>query len=620
MAKKTNITNVINVNSIGQESFTALLDVQQKSVEHLETMSDILRQSLMAHRSSVIEEIIAAKSQEAQTQIFKDISSTLENIAVSLKSMSQSVAFLASNNLSSSKAPSGAATVGKEEKQEKDRLEQQQTSVLTKIEENTRAGDKSVKKGEVKEASGNLGLMLTAIAAALGAAVGAVQAQIKTIKYFATVLSDGATALFKGMRYLIEILTPEALLLKVQKAISSFAAGISMSYDLFKVAITEKISSITKAVDGIIDGIKVAISEKFPKLTSIFDDIVKSFNGIIDSVKVAASEKLPNIAKIFDNVTDTIKAFFTVGAEESTMTKMLKSIMSGLDTLLHPFVEAFKVVKDLFSGPTSATFEFIKGLFTSMGSLFDDFAKVFKFVASTVGKLLVPLNVIVTLWDTVKGAIEGYEEEGIIGGIRGAITGFFNSLIFGPLDMLKSAIAWVLGFFGFEKAKEVLNSFNLEDMFKEYVKMIFSPIETFKILMSKIEDFFMSLKGFEIPGFGFTAPKWIPGIGGKEFKFGPWYPFGKTLQQKVADTIASSNAADLSTQVSPNGRDDSSLVSSGSTTINTLRENKVGGTTTVVAPAINNVNNSQTQVARIEAPVRNNDSTYDRYMYEKVGW
>lgn len=620
MAKKTNITNVINVNSIGQESFTALLDVQQKSVEHLETMSDILRQSLMAHRSSVIEEIIAAKSQEAQTQIFKDISSTLENIAVSLKSMSQSVAFLASNNLSSSKAPSGAATVGKEEKQEKDRLEQQQTSVLTKIEENTRAGDKSVKKGEVKEASGNLGLMLTAIAAALGAAVGAVQAQIKTIKYFATVLSDGATALFKGMRYLIEILTPEALLLKVQKAISSFAAGISMSYDLFKVAITEKISSITKAVDGIIDGIKVAISEKFPKLTSIFDDIVKSFNGIIDSVKVAASEKLPNIAKIFDNVTDTIKAFFTVGAEESTMTKMLKSIMSGLDTLLHPFVEAFKVVKDLFSGPTSATFEFIKGLFTSMGSLFDDFAKVFKFVASTVGKLLVPLNVIVTLWDTVKGAIEGYEEEGIIGGIRGAITGFFNSLIFGPLDMLKSAIAWVLGFFGFEKAKEVLNSFNLEDMFKEYVKMIFSPIETFKILMSKIEDFFMSLKGFEIPGFGFTAPKWIPGIGGKEFKFGPWYPFGKTLQQKVADTIPSSNAADLSTQVSPNGRDDSSLVSSGSTTINTLRENKVGGTTTVVAPAINNVNNSQTQVARIEAPVRNNDSTYDRYMYEKVGW
>ena len=97
-------------------------------------------------------------------------------------------------------------------------------------------------------------------------------------------------------------------------------------------------------------------------------------------------------------------------------------------------------------------------------------------------------------------------------------------------------------------------------------------------------------------------------------------PFGKTLQQKVADTIPSSNAADLSTQVSPNGRDDSSLVSSGSTTINTLRENKVGGTTTVVAPAINNVNNSQTQVARIEAPVRNNDSTYDRYMYEKVGW
>ena len=70
-----------------------------------------------------------------------------------------------------------------------------------------------------------------------------------------------------------------------------------------------------------------------------------------------------------------------------------------------------------------------------------------------------------TLWDTVKGAIAGFEEGGIVGGISGAIKGFFNSLITAPLDMLKDAVAWVLDLFGFENAAKVLDSFSFTDTF-----------------------------------------------------------------------------------------------------------------------------------------------------------
>ena len=663
MAKKTNITNVINVNSIGQESFTALLDVQKKSVEHLDTISSALKQSLIAQRSSVIEQLIIARDFHTQTQIFKDISKTLEDIAKSLKLMAQSSATLTSGNTSSSKTPSAVATVGKEEKQEAQRSQEAQKSVLVKIEKNTEGlgGLAKASKPAAAGGDGGLGLGLTALAAGLGVVVGAMKAQLDTIKYFSKLLMPTLGALFDtvkyfsklvapilgavfdAIKYFAKLLTPEFVITKAQKAIASFAAGISMSYDLLKLSISEKISSMVKAFDSVVDTVKVAISEKLSSITKVFDNIV-------DTIKVTISEKFPSIAKIFDNIVDSVKGFFTLASEESTIAKFIKNIMSGLNVIIEPFADAFKIVREFFSGPTSAVFETIKGIFSTIGSTFDDFAKLFSTVAKVTSKLLVPLNIIMTLWDTVKGAIEGYEEEGIVGGIKGAIKGFFNSLIFGPIDMIKDAMAWVLGFFGFENAKETLKSFSLQEMFKSYVDMIFSPIDTFKAIVSKISDFFSVFRGLEIPGFGFKIPDWIPKIGGKEFKFGPWYPFGKNMTQMVDGVVGditksqqdkqdaesakivqatkflmSGNKGSDNQIISPEEvnayrPNNSDLVRAGTNQVNALRENKAGGAITVVAPAISTVNNRQTQVARIEAPIRNNDSTYDRYMYDRVGW
>jgi len=663
MAKKTNITNVINVNTVGQESFAALLDVQKKSVEHLDTISSALKQSLIAQRSSVIEQLIIARDFHTQTQIFKDISKTLEDIAKSLKLMAQSSATLTSGNTSSSKTPSAVATVGKEEKQEAQRSQEAQKSVLVKIEKNTEGLGSLAKASKPAAAGGDggLGLGLTALAAGLGVVVGAMKAQLDTIKYFSKLLMPTLGALFDtvkyfsklvvpilgavfdAIKYFAKLLTPEFVITKAQKAIASFAAGISMSYDLLKLSISEKISSMVKAFDSVVDTVKVAISEKLSSITKVFDNIV-------DTIKVTISEKFPSIAKIFDNIVDSVKGFFTLASEESTIAKFIKNIMSGLNVIIEPFADAFKIVREFFSGPTSAVFETIKGIFSTIGSTFDDFAKLFSTVAKVTSKLLVPLNIIMTLWDTVKGAIEGYEEEGIVGGIKGAIKGFFNSLIFGPIDMIKDAMAWVLGFFGFENAKETLKSFSLQEMFKSYVDMIFSPIDTFKAIVSKISDFFSVFRGLEIPGFGFKIPDWIPKIGGKEFKFGPWYPFGKNMTQMVDGVVGditksqqdkqdaesakivqatkflmSGNKGSDNQIISPEEvnayrPNNSDLVRAGTNQVNALRENKAGGATTVVAPAISTVNNRQTQVARIEAPIRNNDSTYDRYMYDRVGW
>ena len=74
-----------------------------------------------------------------------------------------------------------------------------------------------------------------------------------------------------------------------------------------------------------------------------------------------------------------------------------------------------------------------------------------------------------TLFDTIKGAFEGAAEGGIVGAIAGAIKGLFNSLIFGPLDMIKGAISWVLGFFGMDRASAMLDSFSFADLFSSLI-------------------------------------------------------------------------------------------------------------------------------------------------------
>ena len=139
-----------------------------------------------------------------------------------------------------------------------------------------------------------------------------------------------------------------------------------------------------------------------------------------------------------------------------------------------------------------------------------------------------------TLWDTVKGAIEGFEKEGIIGGIKGAIKGFFDSLIFAPIDMIKNATAWILGVFGFDKAEKFLKSFSLEKTFNEVIDAIFSPIETIKNIFTKIIDFF---KNIEIPAID------LPLIG----KIGPWKPFSDSKQESKAEKQTSATTATPST-------------------------------------------------------------------------
>jgi hypothetical protein len=100
--------------------------------------------------------------------------------------------------------------------------------------------------------------------------------------------------------------------------------------------------------------------------------------------------------------------------------------------------------------------------------------------------------------DGVKGFIEGFKESDgesilarITDGLYGALGEIIGNLVGVPLDLLKSAVGWILGKFGFENAQEILQGFSFKDLLKN--------------LITGIGDFVSSLVDFVVKLF--TNPK-----------------------------------------------------------------------------------------------------------------
>lgn len=240
---------------------------------------------------------------------------------------------------------------------------------------------------------------------------------------------------------------------------------------------------------GILGGQFKAI-QAFAKLFT--PEIVKSWftaarNSImmsIDTFKTVVSERVASLRAAMSSGFERLKSFFTFG-EDSRIGKILGSISARISMFAETFRTAGSVISQILEGPLKALrsgFTFVKGLLSSFGNFVGR-------IAGIVGKIFAPIAIVLTLFETVKGAIDGYAESGsILGGLEGAITGFFNSLITKPLDLVKDAVAWVLEKFNWTEGADALNSFSFTDLFNNMIGGLFdfvgSAVEWVKTLFS----------------------------------------------------------------------------------------------------------------------------------------
>lgn len=192
------------------------------------------------------------------------------------------------------------------------------------------------------------------------------------------------------------------------------------------------------------------------------------------------------IKKFFKPITD----FFT----RIKNSKFVKSMITILDDIWIGIKKFGKRAKDFFK-PITRMFTWIGNLFGGAPGKPGVFMKIMNFfnpaknpvvkgiltfakgVGSTLGKLFLPITIIMGVIDGVMGFMKGYEEKGdLLGGIQGALTGVVNGLIMLPLDILKDGLSWILELVGLEGASAWLDSFSFQDLFGEWMDIIFCNV------------------------------------------------------------------------------------------------------------------------------------------------
>ena len=245
--------------------------------------------------------------------------------------------------------------------------------------------------------------------------------------------------------------------------------NMASSFDRFADGFLNKASLL-----GTLAGLALLLFDP-ERLKAIIDEIILFFDGLYDSI-VGIINGDWSIAQdfILNNLKGVGIALGILALKfGGPILRTLASWSRGIRSVVLFFTNIGKSIGNVVT-KNAATFSKIGGVLKNI------FTKMF-----------LPITVILSLFAAVKGAIAGFEEEGIIGAIKGAITGLFTSLIGGLLDLVKGAAAWLLGVFGFENAAEALNSFSFSELFATVVDKIFSfvgsAIEWIKGVFSNID-------------------------------------------------------------------------------------------------------------------------------------
>ena len=242
---------------------------------------------------------------------------------------------------------------------------------------------------------------------------------------------------------------------------------ISEAFTAVKTFIGEGASKMWKAISGLFSESKLvkAAEEMWISIKSMFSE-----NGIVKYIKDFFSKLGPELRKMFQ-WEDLMKDFQQLWVD-------FKAIFgSGEGSLIQK-------IKNIFGSGEGSMFGKMMTYFDDLFNFMKPITGFFKGLGAILGKLAVPLTVIMALWDTVSGALDGWNNteggflEKFFGAMAGGLTGLVNSLIGGLLDLIKDGASWLLKQLGFGNAAAVLDSFSFSELFSRIIKGFFDFVHS----------------------------------------------------------------------------------------------------------------------------------------------
>jgi hypothetical protein len=281
-------------------------------------------------------------------------------------------------------------------------------------------------------------------------------------------------------------------------------AGLGLALGAIALAIGGGLGLIQGQIAAIKAYTKALVPGSFTKM---IDNMKASWSTRIANIKTGISTRITALGTSIGALLDDLKLRFAVNPE-TTLGKAIariKGVFSILGQRIQNIIKPIVTVSTMIGETIRPALSKVRLFFTGIGNKVKRFGSIVAKIAGVVGKVFAPIAIVMTAWETITGFIEGWKEDGILGGLEGAITGFFTSLVTIPLDLVKDAVAWVLKKFGWDEEAEALKSFSFTDLFKKAIGAVFDVFKgavnwvkkLFKDPVAAIKDLWNGLYGEE---------------------------------------------------------------------------------------------------------------------------
>ena len=253
---------------------------------------------------------------------------------------------------------------------------------------------------------------------------------------------------------------------------TAFNVGKTIGRTIAKLAAPLTIiMSVWDSITGAIDGFTKTSGNIVQKLIGgLKGGIIKLLQGLIGAPADLLKSLISWFASFFGETGKKIETFLDSFSFVEIIAKTISAIVDGGKVIFAPMLKFLPMVLQAM-GKLGETFSLLKFL-----------PKVFNLFKTVIGKIALPLTILLSVFDGITGFIDGFTKtEGslldkIVGGLKGMVSGVINGLIGGLLDLLKDGISWLAKAFGFDGVAAALDSFSIKDVITEMVSSLFDNL------------------------------------------------------------------------------------------------------------------------------------------------
>ena len=245
--------------------------------------------------------------------------------------------------------------------------------------------------------------------------------------------------------------------------------------------------------------------------------------GALFNASNAVKEFSGNIASRINTITDTIKnskAWNLMKAATSSIGNVIKSVgavaktatiaaaTGGLSLLMPKKDEVAKAAKAAKAGTLGTTL-------SKAGTFLGKFATI-------LGKIAWPLTAVMGIYEGFRSSVDDFKAGDIGTGILNFNKGVIKSVIGAPLDLIKSVISWIVGFFGGTDLEKKMDEFSfsesidnifkaIPEFFAKIGQLVRDLLPSWETIKAEFGDFWKDPKGYIVNAFNtymLTLPSW----------------------------------------------------------------------------------------------------------------